>query len=294
MLNTVTGRSVAARLRMLRTTSPQKAILLVEGGSDAQTFGALVCPNHCSVQPAHGRPNAIDALDDLDRSGFNGLLVLVDQDDWVFTGRHKKHKSLLWSDGRDLESTLLRAGVGVRILAQYGDKGIVAQIEKETGRPLLDLIAEWSAVVGVMRWISQRDGLGLRTNGVNAFDYVDQKSLEIAVEDAAKAIVVRTNGKLPQPPHVLISRVTREAKKVLAKSPDAWLFCSGHDLCHTMVGGLIEEFGRTMCSRLTFELLEAAVRAAIAWSDFEATALYEKMRAWEKANKPYRIFSTTR
>jgi hypothetical protein len=285
---------LANTVRILRDSGMRKCFVLLEGGQDISAYRSFFSDAHCHIQPGQGRQHILDAGEILHKAAFPGFVVVVDQDEWAFTERPVVRSFLFCTDGRDLESTLLRNGVGLRIIENYADPKEVQAIEKQTRRPILSLIAEWAAVIGMIRWFSMQRNLGLCTKDIDIFSYVDFKSLMLQVEKVALDIVLGSERRPYGDPAIAARNLAHEAERRLKTSPDHWVFCSGHDLCRTLAGGLATDFGRKMCKPLTSDLLEAAVRTAYSWSDFEATRLAAKIEEWEAANAPYRILARKR
>ena len=68
---------------------------------------------------------------------------------------------------------------------------------------------------------------------------------------------------------------------------DPWDVCCGHDLVCILSFGFRKALGsRTVRP----ELIETSLRLAYEATYFFATQLYESLRTWEKANRPFRIF----
>jgi hypothetical protein len=244
------------------------------------------------VQSGYGREKALEAGHRLERDGFPGFMVALDQDQWVFNGAHPKQAYVVWTDGRDLESTLMFAGVAERILANYAHAEALKEIEHDTGKGVLDHLIDWCSALGAMRWVIFRGRLGLSCKAIDAFQSVDQTTMQISLECLAESIINVAESPLPLPRPHLVKRLITETKQLLDRAGDQkWLYCSGHDLCRALASGLREDFGRDPCANLTAELLEAAVRTAYAWSDFEATKMHGRIRGWEGSNAPFRILA---
>jgi len=287
------GHRHANKVRMLRSSNARLSFLLVEGDTDARFYGQFVCARLCRVVNTSGRQHAIEAGRILSDDGFVGFVVLVDQDDWCVDGSAPRLAYLITTDGRDLESTLLRGGVGLRLLAQYGDRGWLRRIERDTGKPLLDLLAEWTAAVGVIRWISNQRNLGLKTRDVDVTDFVDFDSWSVSLEEVAREILRRSGGGGGVPFEDALCDLVSRARNMLGTTRDKWVFCSGHDMCRTLMRGLIRKFGNNTSEQLTLEVFEASVRACCSPTEFAMTLLYRKIREWERRNAPFRVLASS-
>jgi len=275
-----------------RSADRAKAFLIVEGSQDCNVYRLFACPTRCAVQWGYGRANALDAGRLLDRDGFVGFVVAMDQDHWIIDNSHPKDSFVVWTDGRDLESTLLFAGVADRIIANFAHPGSLDEIKRETGKTVMDHLVDWCSTLGAMRWVIVRGRMFLSCKEIDAFGSVDRESLEISVERLAYAIIDASDHPLRGSRQSLAKRLVFETKQLLAKAgQQRWLYCSGHDLCRALASGLREDFGRDLCEGLTAEVIEASVRSAYAWSDFERTDLHHRIRAWEGGNAPWRVLA---
>lgn len=287
-----TPQSVANRIRLLRNSDNKKAFLIVEGAQDCRVYSLFACRQRCWVQWGYGRTTALEAGRLLDKDGFLGFVVAMDQDHWIIDGMYPKDSFVVWTDGRDLESTLMFAGVAERILGNFACPKELQAIKRETGKGVIEHLIDWCGALGAMRWVIVRGHLGLSCKEIDAFRGVDVDSFEISLERLADVIMAAHEGTLPFSRLQLKNRMVLETKQLLKRVGDQkWLYCRGHDLCRALTSGLREEFGQDLCQRLTVEVMEATVRSAYAWSDFEATQLHTRIRSWEGMNRPWRILA---
>lgn len=285
-----TAQRVATCVQMLRNADRHKAFLIVEGSKDGEVYRRFACPRRCDIQWAYGRDKAIEVGRVLRRYKLDGFMVAVDQDEWILNKAHPKEDYIVWTDGRDLESTLMFAGVADRILATHANPEMVKQIERDTKATIVEHVIEWCAALGAMRWVVLRGRLGLPCKDIDAFECTDPNSLRISMDALAEAVINQATGPLPDARPLLKRRlVTETTQLVVSAREQKWLYCSGHDLCRALASGLREDFGREFCETLTAEALEATVRTAYAWSDFEATQLHGRVRDWEQRNVPFRV-----
>ena len=97
-----TAPDIAAEAHMIRATDRHRAILIVEGSTDARVYGRLVSETECRLIPATGKDKAISALELLENGGFNGVLTIVDADFWRLDGIDPNSPNLLLTDNHDL------------------------------------------------------------------------------------------------------------------------------------------------------------------------------------------------
>ena len=73
-----TAPDIAAEARMIHTAEPHRAILIVEGSTDAQVYGRFVNGGKCELIPAASKSKAVAASKLLENGGFDGVLTIVD------------------------------------------------------------------------------------------------------------------------------------------------------------------------------------------------------------------------
>jgi hypothetical protein len=282
------GPRHANKAKMLRNNRSNLSIVFVEGDTDARFYGQFICHKSCSLVNTSGRSHALDAGDILANEKFKGFLVLVDRDDWAVEGTPPDY--VVTTDCRDLETTLLRGGIALRLLAQHGDRDWVRRIEEKARKPLIDLLAEWAAIVGIIRWISNKEGRKLTTAGVDLTNFVNWDDLKVSVEEVVTFVLRQSGGSGGVPFDEARNELVTRCIQALNGTKDKWAFCQGHDLCHLLMRGLIRKFGNKQSEALTIEVFEASVRACCAPTEFALTEVYRKVRAWERLNAPFRVF----
>ncbi|MCU0286443.1 MAG: DUF4435 domain-containing protein, partial [Acidobacteria bacterium] len=116
----------------------QGAFLVVEGDTDARVFRDFI-DNTCILIPAEGKDNAVKALEMLEKSGFQGLLVIVDADFWRLEGHKTVSMNLLLTDNHDFDTMILSTPeVMEKVLEEFG---CTEKLAKFPG-PIINIILE--------------------------------------------------------------------------------------------------------------------------------------------------------
>lgn len=76
---------LAGEVRMARSLDP-RAVVVVEGATDARFFERFVDHEYCYVLAAHDRKRAVGVLRVLNASRFCGVLTIIDADFGRITG----------------------------------------------------------------------------------------------------------------------------------------------------------------------------------------------------------------
>ena len=281
-----TPEVVANRIRMLRVANRAKSFMIVEGSDDSRPYSVFACERRCSIQWGHGKKNALDVGGILASEHFAGFMVVVDQDEWIWRGNHPNQDYIAWTDGRDLESTLMLHGVIERIIANYADSSRTRDFELEVGKGVQQWLVEWCSTIGAIRLALSRVDLGL--DDIDPADCMDHH-WRITVDDMVRTLLHDSRGNPRRERQYLYKQVLMESNNLLERIGNKEQLCCGHDLCYAMLCVLQDKIGSNDCKDLTIELFERSVRTAYAWSDFEPTGLHTRIRQWEGQNKPWRI-----
>lgn len=132
MLACVDGAYVANSVRMVRSQDP-RAFLIVEGETDEVFFERFTDPIRCKVVVAEGRANAIEAFEELQRTRFAGVLVVVDADFNVLNGHLPLPLGLLFTDTHDLETMLIASPAFDKLLRSVGKKNKLRAFDDKHG-----------------------------------------------------------------------------------------------------------------------------------------------------------------
>ncbi len=293
---------VANEIRMRRIRWPH-AFVVVEGDSDARFYRRFVFVSQDDSDGlilAHGREKVLGILAQFDDDAqfVDQVVGIADRDFWVLgEGCPPERANLLFTDGRDLESMVLRSPALSRLLDGYGspDKLTAA---KKNGRPAIDTLLAAGCVLGLLRWLNERarateaeasdpltrDGAPLRLdfNQLDFNKWVDRKTLDIDQAKLLQALAHRSQQTLDED---RIQQATAALREHAASCGyGAWDICCGHDLIELLKISLRSLFGS--CSKQKVEGIERVLLMSIYHqADFAQTNLYASMQQWQ-ANQP--------
>lgn len=276
-----TAHDIAVEARMIRAIH-HGAILIIEGGTDARVYGRFVNETECKLIPATGKDMAISALEMLEKSGFKGVLTIVDTDFWKLDGVEPDSLNVLLTDSHDLETMLLSSDALGNVLSEFGSDPKI----KKLGKPIRDVLLESGLFIGYLRWLSSptKDNLSLKFKKLSFDKFVDEKTLSVDIDNLIKE--VKTNSKNS----TLDENATK--RKIIALGSggyDPWQVCSGHDPVQILSIGLINIFGNHRGKTVASEAVDGILRVAYDYSHFSLTKLHDSIRGWEKANSSFRV-----
>ena len=278
-----TASEIATEVHMIRATDHHRAILIVEGNTDARVYGWFVNGGVCELIPAAGKDKAVGALELLENGGFDGILTIVDADFQRLDGIEPNSSNLLLTDSHDLETIILCSTALDKVISEYGSAREIAKL----GRPIRDVLLEGGLPIGYLRWLSSpsKDNLSLKFKGLSFEKFVDEKTLRVSVDDLIREL--KTNSK----DSTLDENETK--LKIMAlggEGHDPWQVCSGHDLVQILSIGLTNAFGNPRRGETaTPDQVDASLRLAYNDSQFRLTRLHNSIEGWETANPTFQV-----
>jgi len=280
---------IANTLRMKR--SQNKAVfLIVEGDDDKRFFMRHAAA--CEITVAHGHPNVVAILRELDCSKeggrpqdrIDGVLAILDADFTVLNHQPLEFDNLLRTDFHDLEMTLVCSLSLERTLIEVADREKIAGFEKDNGR-VLEHLLDSCFRLGLLRWASMLNCWGLKFDGVDFSRLVQKDSFRLDEPRMLQDLMTRGDPvRRPLP-----DEITREIKELERLKPDPRHVCCGHDVVEVLSAGL-KILGDKNRSDVLPEKLEERLRLAHESSDFKKTSLCQQMLQWEERNSPFRVF----
>ena len=278
MKSLITGHEIANTVRMMRTQH-KGAFLIVEGGDDAQVYSRAIDKQACRLVVANGKPNAIQALSILERDAVCGVLAIIDCDFCKIQPLSISSDNLILTDAHDVECMLLGSFALEQVLSEYGSE------KKLAGKNVRETLLVNCQKIGILRWISCRDKLGLTFDGLSYSKFVSKDTLEVNTASLIRT-VVNKSGK-----HSLNHNALSEAIEKEVDAHELWDICCGHDLVQLLSIALVKLFGSCKHSDVMPEQVARSLRLAYERSYFSSTRIYSSIKEWEASNSPYRVLS---
>ena len=134
----ISAYHTANAIRQIRGPLFSGTFLIVEGESDRNGYKHLIDTESCRIIPAHGKENALDALDILEEDDFPGVLAVVDADFWRLEGIKPSSPNLFITDTHDLETMILKSPALGKLLTEFGSDSKIEELTQQSGKSVRD------------------------------------------------------------------------------------------------------------------------------------------------------------
>lgn len=286
MRGSITVDRAANSIRLQRDIH-KGAFLLVEGRSDRIFYEQRVDQSSCIVRSFEGKPSSkqrvIDILAILEKSGFEGVLAIVDADFDRLLPPEISSANLLMTDDHDLEAMLVKSPAFEKVISEFCSEEKVQSF----GQDIRQVILKSGISVGFLRWFSHCDGLNLTFNGISFSKFTSDESLKIDETTLLKE--VRNKSQLFS---LSVEDMQQKIIEVKNVGHDPWQVCCGHDLVELLSIGLRKAIGSNNASTAGATELERCLRLAYEQVHWIKTQLYFHILAWENTNHPYKVLPT--
>ncbi|WP_413198588.1 DUF4435 domain-containing protein [Nostoc piscinale] len=268
----------------LRQSTFTGTFLLVEGSSDKVFYQRFVDELACELVDTSGKPssrqNAIDTLEILEKSNFQGVLVIVDADFDRLKSLVPSSPNLLYTDTHDLETMLIQSPALDKVLAEFGSEEKIAQFKRDVRLTLCEI----GISVGYLLWISQSEGLNLTFEGITFSKFIDEQTLQIN-----ELQLIREVKNKSQAYSLKDEELQKQLISQKSNNHDPWQVCCGHDLVEILSLGLRKALGTNKAADVEPNALERSLRLAYEAVYFCKTQLYCNIRTWESQNQPFKV-----
>lgn len=269
---------ILAEIRMSRRGF-RGSFLIVEGDDDSRLWRSRVARRSCELVIGGGKKAVLGGICLVDGNGVEGVLGIIDADFDIVEGHEVPSQNLVRTDAHDVETMILASVALDRVLAELSDPVLVGSFEARSGISVRAALLERGLPFGKLRWLSERNALGIPFDKISPFRFVDESTWSL---DEC-GLLTHVEGLVPG----LSAGMLRKGMDSLPPV-DPWQICQGHDLVAILSIGLKKVLGRSnpgpegVCSRLrcAFEL--------------EATNMYRMIQSWESRSTPFIILETSR
>ncbi|MFI1465634.1 hypothetical protein [Streptomyces wuyuanensis] len=271
MLDELTGDDLYAELIMLRTND-SRYFIVVEGVADVAVFDRFVDLDHCTPIPAYGKDNAHACLARVIADRFVGVFAILDRD-WlgilpgdleddriIHTHHYDLDACIFFSDG-------IYEGIAGSFCAgssfRQGSPGCTTD---DLQRSCVDM----AFPLGVLRYLSERDRLGLNLSKFPLAEVIDA-DLSINLSSLVSIATARTKGA-SMSNHNIEEVLRREIDSISEKAR----YCSGHDLAKAF-SILIK---KRWHGKIGADVVERAARAALNSTEIQKWKMYPRAKKW--------------
>jgi 5S rRNA maturation endonuclease (ribonuclease M5) len=281
MKDQITPDRIANSIRLLRGNH-EGVFLIVEGHSDKLIYERLVNKQEVRVTIASGKNNAIKALSILEKEdNFRRVVAVIDADFSRIEQQIPHSNNLFLTDEHDLEMMLIKSAAFDKLLKERGSEEKIKAFTEDIRETLLKLGQE----IGKLRWLSLRNKLDLKFEGLNFKNFIDQKNLSINID---KLIISIKNHS--QKPSLDEQQIKQDLSVISDENHDPWQLCCGHDFIDILAIALCKVLGTWNANDVKTEVLERELRLAYELSYFYQTQIYQLMVNWQSNHHPDQIF----
>ena len=267
---------IANEIRMKRSQHPG-SFLVVEGRDD-RLFCERYTDERCDLVVAEGKESVLEVIRILDDAGFVGVLGMVDPDFDLLEGAEPHGPNVVTCDAHDLEVALVCSPAFDRLLLEFGSSPKIRAL----GVEVRELVLSAAAPVGYLRWLSMRNDLRLKFQGLRLTSCIDRRSLLVDTVELCRSVMN-------------LSMRTGLDETELSKAVEG-LRDARHDMCHVCCGddvlkvlsiGLRTALGTNDSREVSVERLKQSLRLAFEDADFRNSALGTAILDWERRNPGY-------
>ncbi len=235
----------------------------------------------------HNKSVAVTVLSILEKDKLPGILAIVDADFDLLEGKPPASPNLLFTDGHDLEIMLLQSSAFDHLLAELGSEEKIARFRQKCGKDLRFQLLELAMHIGYLRWISLRENLSLKFEGLDFDKFIDRERLTL---DSVK--LLRTVQSRSAKTILPDAASQQKIEQLKSDTHDALHICCGHDVIDILALGLRKALGNHNTQTVTRESIEMSLRLAY-WPDsFFKTNLYASIKHWEDVNTPFVVLAS--
>ena len=280
MRKNLRAEDIANCVRMTRSMH-KGTIMLVEGPHDSRVYSRFVNVSQCKVIVAHGKDNALDALESVEGTGFDGILAIVDRDFWKLDGFTPENTNVLLTDSHDLETMIVASPAFDKVLVEFGSEKKIESFRTKHS-DIRSFVLLGVREIGCLRWYSLKENLSLDFEDLVFTKFVDKVSLRVDVPRMIKT-VINHSGK-----HTLnCTKIFDMLGNMCDKNYDLWNICCGNDVVNFLKIGFIKVLGSHSAAKLKADDIGRALRLAYEETYFQQTELYQAMLHWQETHNTF-------
>ena len=277
--------SIANEVRMKRTQY-DGAFLICEGAGDSRFIRRFIDEKNCRIIVARAKSIVLEAIEILDDSKVPGCCAIVDADFDRQLGVQYRSHNVIATNHHDLDAVLFFSPALEKILYEYGSEGKIAAFQQMAGITLREAIIQSALHIGALRFVSQRDGLALKFEGLKFSEFLDRTTGEVN-----RLQLVTSVKNLSQRHDFGSQDLVALCDEVLGAALPVGDMCNGHDIAETVAFLLRKAAGSAPASTMTGEFIGSQLRLSYERPWFTDGSMRLAISQWEAANGPYVILS---
>ncbi|SEK15486.1 DUF4435 domain-containing protein [Paraburkholderia tropica] len=249
------------------TRAAFKGVLLVlEGPTDSIFWRNKIAKDQCQITISGSKATSVSVTKILDAAGFDGFVVIVDDDYDHFLGSDYDSVNLVATETNDLETLLGSSPALQKILEEHLVGDHASEHDIETAE-LTQKVKTIATVFGKLRYVNRKHSLNVPFDKLSPWKYVDQQSVELNTHNLCLDFSALCG--------VSVEQV--EVWLEDAPAEPVWNVIQGHDFT-CLLAIALKGRTRTGCNEST---ICSSLRLAYEWAWFKATSLVQRIERWE-------------
>ncbi len=268
----LTGADLFAHAMMLRGVD-RRLILFLEGPDDCAVIDPHIHTEDLQSLPGYGKASVLDACQSVENRGITGIAGLVDADFDRARGLVDVYPScVMVSEHYDLDMDLTFADpeAVVRLVHNFGD---LDKLRAAPGRSdFLTLALDLAEPVGLYRYVSVEEGLGLKLAGFPFELLLERQAAGVDLTDAVHELLLTRHPGLDG--DVVRETVAQHNDDVAREQ-----LINGHDLCRALSALVRKKWG----GALGADTCEKVLRSSSNCHAFALLRVYRDVADWAAA-----------
>ncbi|MEV7977013.1 hypothetical protein [Streptomyces sp. NPDC086519] len=261
-----------AELIMLRTND-RRHFIVVEGPADVAVFDRFTNLDLCLPIPAYGKDSAHACMYRVIEDDFRGVFAILDRDWLELIPGDLQDPRIVHTDRYDLDACIFFAdSVYEGIASSFcAGSGFRVGVPGCTEQDILQTCVALSFPIGVLRYISERDGLGLNLRKFPLGEAVKEGDLLVDLNALIDLCLARTKDG-SHSKEDLKEVLTRELGEISIPAR----YCTGHDLAKAF--SILVKFRWKV--RIGADVVERTARSSLSEERFRDFSIYSEAAGW--------------
>jgi Protein of unknown function (DUF4435) len=215
-----------------------RSFLLVEGDTDRNFYRTFTDIKNCQVTIAYNKATALQVVSILEKEAFSGILAIVDAGFDILEDKLPDSRNVLFTDTHDLETMIMKSPALEKVLIEFGSEEKIDEIIETAKKDVRTLLLECGMTIGYLRWISLREKLSLKFEGLEFAQFIKKDSLHIEQLHFFKAVKNKS-----QRLDIADKQLEAYIQDLRDDAHDLWHVCCGHDLVCILSAALRKTIG---------------------------------------------------
>ncbi|MEL4474412.1 DUF4435 domain-containing protein [Shewanella algae] len=269
---TMSSKRNEIRMLLKHPSYTDKAIVIVEGGSDIRLFRSLLNSERFKIESAEGKIELADIIDNLKADYKSRLAGLRDADHDRIVGNGDEVDNIILTDLHDAEMMMLSSSSLDNFINEYASN----ENHDDILERLRESVFDAAYIIGIARLVNEIKGLKLNFKAINisGFVSVNKLSIDIDLDGFVSQLISRSPNADPDlTKEVLINYIEAEEVKKHCRLQ----VCSGHDVTK-LLERVFSQSWVSIDRKLNQSKIESALRLGYTTEMFAQTGVYESLK----------------